>query len=68
MKGQTMAKEFIRRSLELTAEQWEALDRLAEEHQTLAPTGPTAGKPNWRSLIKEIAAGRLTLTRKDDSQ
>lgn len=57
-----MRKDFQRRSLELTPAEWQALERLAAEHDTTAPTGATAGKPSWRSLIKAIANGAITLT------
>jgi hypothetical protein len=56
-----MARELIRQSLTLLPEDWDRLEELAEKHQALAPTGPTAGQPSWRSLIKEIARGRFTL-------
>jgi len=56
-----MKKEFSRRSLELTAAQWDALDAIAASTESLAPSGPTAGKPSWRSLIKRIADKDLTI-------
>jgi hypothetical protein len=58
-----MPTEMIRRSLPLMPDEWERLEQLAKVHQTLAPTGPNAGKPSWRSLIKEIAQDRFILTR-----
>ena len=58
------AKTFERRSLVLTPEQWQALERLAVYLDTTAPTGPTAKQPSWRSLIKEIADNALTVTRR----
>jgi hypothetical protein len=62
----SMPSELIRRSLPLMPDEWAHLEQLAETHQALAPTGPTAGQPSWRSLIKEIAQGRFTLTRKPE--
>jgi hypothetical protein len=56
-----MPTDLIRESLTLMPEDWDRLEELAREHRTLAPTGPTAGQPSWRSLIKEIARGRFTL-------
>jgi hypothetical protein len=58
-----MPSEQIRRSIPLMPEEWQRLEQLAKEHHTLAPTGPNAGGPSWRSLMKAIAQGRLTLTR-----
>lgn len=51
--------DFERRSLELTPNQWQALDRLAASLGALAPTGPTAGQPSWRTLIRHIADAGL---------
>lgn len=61
-----MPSALIRRSLPLMPDEWEHLEQLAEKHQALAPTGPTAGQPSWRSLIKELAQGQFTLTRKPE--
>ena len=41
-----MTKQFTRRSLTLTPAQWAALDALASQTKSLAPTGPTAGQPS----------------------
>lgn len=60
-----MTTQFIRRSLELTAEQWAALERIAADLGATAPTGPTAGQPSWRTLVKAITDGSLSITRKD---
>ena len=57
------AQQFQRRSLELTADQWAALERLAEQTASAAPTGPNAGQPSWRTLIKRIADHDLHITR-----
>lgn len=54
-----MSREFECRSLELTAAQWAALDRLAAQTGSVAPTGPAVGQANWRTLLKRIADGEL---------
>jgi len=50
---------MVRKSLPLTQEEWENLEELAQKLQVLSPTGPSFGKPSWRSLIKAIANGDL---------
>jgi hypothetical protein len=57
--GEAM-KNFERRSLELTPEQWAALEQLAAKTNSLAPTGPDAGRPSWRTLIRRIADHELS--------
>ncbi len=57
-----MSKDFERRSLELTPAEWRALERLAADTASEAPTGPNAGRPSWRTLIKRIADNELTIT------
>jgi len=54
-------KNFTRKSLELTPEQWRELDRIANSINAIASTGPTAGKPSWRSLIRLLADGHLRI-------
>lgn len=61
-------QEFIRKSLELTAEQWQRLERLAAELDVNAPTGPRAGRPSWRSLIKLLADGQLKVIKGDHDE
>lgn len=61
-----MSQKFIRRSLELTAEQWQVIETLASELATNAPSGPSAGRPSWRSLIKLLADGRLSIVKEHD--
>lgn len=56
--------EFDRRSIPLTVEQWQNLERLAAEFKTTPPSGPTFGKPSWRSLMKAIANNEILLYRK----
>ena len=57
-----------RRSLLLWPEEWEKLDELAGEFGTCPPTGPKAGQPSWRSLVKEIARGAIGLERLRDPE
>lgn len=54
-------RQFQRRSLELTPDQWANLEALAEAIGSIAPTGPNAGMTSWRSLIKCIANGDITI-------
>ena len=50
-----------RKSLQLTAEQWEHLQDLAGTHEALSRGGPTTGQPTWRVLVRMIADGELLL-------
>lgn len=56
-----MPIKFERRSLALTSEEWATLEQQAREFNTCPPTGPTAFKPSWRSLLKAIADGKIVL-------
>lgn len=58
-----MTPTAIRRSLELTQEQWDHLDALAIDFETVAERGPNAKMPSWRALIGAIAAGNLVVSR-----
>jgi hypothetical protein len=58
-------KTFIRSSLLLTPDQWAALDRLAAETGSVAPSGTRAGEPSWRSLVKRIANGEYKLVKNE---
>jgi len=58
--------KFKRKSLKLTADQWSRLDRLAAELDATPPTGTHAGKPSWRTLIKEISEGTIKLSKEDE--
>lgn len=53
-----------RRSLELTTEQWNQLESLANEFNAIPPT---RRHPSWRTLIKLIANGDFIITRKEQS-
>ena len=55
--------EQVRRSLTLWPEEWASLEILAAEFGTCPPSGPGAGKPSWRSFVKEIARGSVAVTR-----
>ena len=57
-----MPKEFDQRSLKLTAQQWAVLESLAAQTGSAPPTGTNAGQPSWRTLIKRIADGDITLS------
>ena len=58
-----MSSDLTARSLSLLPEEWERLEQLAELHHTPAITGPNAGQPSWRSLIRAIAQDKFILTR-----
>lgn len=62
-----MPKQFNQRSLKLTAEEWATLERLAAETNSTPPTGTTAGRPSWRTLIKRIANQKLTIAKEPNS-
>lgn len=57
-----MSDKLIRKSLELTLEQWKALDELADLHNSLAKSGPGHNRPSWRILIRQVADNHLTIT------
>ena len=59
------SKSLDRRSLPLTPAEWAALERIAEESGSIAPTGPQYGKPSWRTLIKRIAIGELLVKKEE---
>ena len=59
----TARGEQVRRSLTLWPEEWASLEILAAEFGTCPPSGPGAGKPSWRSFVKEIARGSVAVTR-----
>ena len=54
-------KKMERRSLQLTKEEWEKLEELAEKLNILAPTSANVGNPSWRSMIKAVAKGELVV-------
>ncbi len=63
-----MSEKLIRKSLELTLDQWQQLDRLANEHQALGHRGPGHNRPSWRILIRQIAEGQLTINTKEQNR
>jgi hypothetical protein len=58
-----MKTSLIRESLILTPSEWQALSALAARFWTVPPTGPNTTEPSWRTLIKAIANGEITLKR-----
>lgn len=56
-----------RKSLELTIEQWAALDVIAAELSLTPGIGPTPKRPSWRILIREIANHNLVVTKGTDN-
>ena len=56
-----MTPTTIRRSLELTPDQWAALEDLAAQVNAVSRRGPTPGQPSWRILIAMLADGELRL-------
>lgn len=61
----TYKESTIRKSLLLTPKEWASLEKVAAELGSTAPTGGSAGKPSWRTLIKNIADDALIVTRKE---
>lgn len=52
------------RLFKLAPDLWANLEALAAEHETLAASGPTAGKPSVHALLGAIAAGDLVIVAK----
>ena len=44
------------------------LKEIAAQLGAIAPTGPKAGEPSWRTLIKEIARGELEVVAPADTE
>jgi hypothetical protein len=61
----TYKDSTVRNSLLLTPEGWTRLEAIAADLGSIAPSGSNAGQPSWRTLIKAIADGSLTVTRKE---
>jgi hypothetical protein len=53
----------VRESIPLTRAQWKALERIATETSSFAERGDNAGKPSWRTLLRRMADGELTVRR-----
>lgn len=49
-----------RYTIDLNENEVEALQQVAAATNAYARTGPKYGRPSWRSLVREIAAGRIT--------
>lgn len=63
-----MSEKVVRKSLELLPDQWEVLDELAAQYQSLAKAGPGHNRPSWRILIRQIACNQLTITQQEKTQ
>lgn len=55
MKSPHVKVVYIRRSLAMTPEQWEAWDWKAKKTGALARGGPRRGKSSWRRMAAQIA-------------
>jgi hypothetical protein len=47
-----------RRSTTLAPEDWERLDNLAAQTNSTAISGPQAGSPSWRALLRRIVRNK----------
>lgn len=56
-----MKSDNLRESLELTDNEWQALEVLADLTKSTSRRGRSAGQPSWRILIKRIASGEIKL-------
>ena len=50
-----------RRSLKMSEENWQVIDDLAVDMAAKAKTGSRAGLPSWRSLLYQLATGKLVV-------
>lgn len=57
--------EHPRKSINLSHEQWTALDAIASDLGGPATRGANIGAPSWRTLIRDIADGKLAVVRKE---
>ena len=48
-----------RRSLKMSPENWAVIDEIAKDLNTTAKTGSRVGLPSWRSLLYQLATGKL---------
>lgn len=58
--------EHPRKSINLSPEQWAALDAIARDLGGPATRGANIGAPSWRTLIRDIADGKLAVVGADD--
>lgn len=56
-----MQKNTERRSHSMLSKHWAAIDAIAERLGATATTGSRVGRPSWRSLLYQIATGRLVV-------
>lgn len=54
-----------RRSLKMSEENWAVIDAIAEDLNATAKTGSRAGLPSWRSMLYQLATGKLVVVRAD---
>lgn len=59
----TTGDNWTRDTAKLTNAEWAALTAIAAQVGAFATTGPTAGKPSWRRMLKDIANGELSVIR-----
>lgn len=52
---------YTSHTLFLPDEYWEALNAIAGQLNVTAPSGVNAGKPSWRTLIRQLAEGYYTI-------
>jgi hypothetical protein len=57
--GRRRFQIFERRSLQLTLEQWQALEQLAEDLGVRSEGGERIGTPSWRTMVRLVAVGAL---------
>lgn len=58
----------LRESLELSENEWQALEILADITQSLSTRGRYPNQPSWRILIKRIANGEIKLQETDRAE
>lgn len=56
-------KDSERRSHAMASKHWAVIDAVAERMGATASTGSRVGLPSWRSLLYQIATGRLLVVR-----
>lgn len=56
-------KNAERRSHCMSTANWQVIDKIAKDLNATASTGTRAGFPSWRSLLYQIATGKLVVVR-----
>lgn len=51
-----------RRSHKMSEENWAAIDSIAQDLNITAKSGSRVGLPSWRSLLYQVATGKLVVT------